>query len=305
MYPGRRTGRRVWWPYEGKRAPFPIREPSSLVISDDTQLTLATCEAIIESQVISPEYISTKFISWYRSGQIKNVGSSTKKALSELSAGAHWALSGRRGEMAAGNGAAMRIAPLAFCLGLHDPAKRRIFRDVCRITHHSEEAYAGALAVAVAIRAACRGSWRPRTGLLELVITATPDTSVRDRLVDIRRDYSAAPLSEIAARFGATGYVVDSVPLAIAGAERVWGLGFKGVLAQLVLAAGDTDTIAAIAGQIMGALIGKSELPTDFVRMLVGRAQIEERATAFGRTVEDRFAAEIKSGLVAQHTDGN
>ena len=55
----------------------------------------------------------------------------------------------------------------------------------------------------------------------------------------------------------------------------------------------------------MGALIGKSELPTDFVRMLVRRAQIEESATAFGRTVEDRFAAEIKSGLVAQHTDGN
>lgn len=41
-------------------------------------------------------------------------------------------------ERAAGTGAAMRIAPLAFLLDPLDPEQRVTLRDVCRITHHSD-----------------------------------------------------------------------------------------------------------------------------------------------------------------------
>ena len=129
-----------------------VPERGDLSVSDDTQLTLATCEAIADLGRVEPGEVAAAFVRWFRARAITGVGSSTLKALRDLEAGAHWALSGARGERAAGNGAAMRIAPLAFLLDPADPGQRVIVRDVCRITHPSDEAYLGALAVMIALR---------------------------------------------------------------------------------------------------------------------------------------------------------
>ena len=59
---------------------------------------------------------------------MRSLGSSTLKALRDLAAGAHWELAGARGEYAAGTGAAMRIAPLAFLLEPGSAADRVIVR---------------------------------------------------------------------------------------------------------------------------------------------------------------------------------
>ncbi|HEX3906224.1 MAG TPA: ADP-ribosylglycohydrolase family protein [Polyangia bacterium] len=55
-------------------------------------------------------------------------------AWNRLDAGVHWALAGAKGERAAGNGAAMRSAPLAFLLDPADEAARRLLRDLSPIT---------------------------------------------------------------------------------------------------------------------------------------------------------------------------
>jgi len=103
-------------PFEGQPGPLRFREQREWAISDDSQLTLATCESIIEISKVSPEHIADRFVRWYKARRITGMGSSTLKALRDLDAGAHWALAGARGEISAGNGAAMRIAPLAFHL---------------------------------------------------------------------------------------------------------------------------------------------------------------------------------------------
>ena len=109
---------------------------------------------------MDPATIADAYVERFRSGPIAGLGASTLKALVELDAGGHWALVGRKGEMAAGNGAAMRIAPLAFCLDPATPDGRQKIRDVSRITHHNDEAYAGALAMVIAVRAAYDGTWK-------------------------------------------------------------------------------------------------------------------------------------------------
>jgi ADP-ribosylglycohydrolase len=103
-------------------------------------LTLPTSEAITSTRAVDPEAIAAAMLRWYRRGQLSGLGSSTLKALRDLDAGIHWALAGQLGERAAGNGGAMRIAPLAFMLDASLPESRRTIRDVCRITHHSDEA---------------------------------------------------------------------------------------------------------------------------------------------------------------------
>ncbi len=138
--------------YEGSESTDDFVMPSKLLWTDDTQLTIATCQSIIESSLISPESIANHLLRWYRERRIRGIGSSTLKALIELDAGGHWAMSGASGERAAGNGAAMRIAPLAFFLDPEKEPERRTIRDVFRITHRHEEAYVGALAILRTIR---------------------------------------------------------------------------------------------------------------------------------------------------------
>src|SRR5262245_33012240 len=49
-------------PFEGQQGPLHFREHSDWKISDDTQLTLATCESIIELGRVSPEHIAARFL---------------------------------------------------------------------------------------------------------------------------------------------------------------------------------------------------------------------------------------------------
>lgn len=272
-------------PYEGKAPPFEIDYQRHWNISDDTQLTLATCEAITTHGKVDAASIADTFTLWFKQKRLTGLGASTLKALSELGLGGHWALVGRKGDMAAGNGAAMRVAPLAFCLDLSSSRGRMIFRDVCRITHHSEEAYVGALAVALAIQAAYDGTWKGGTDLLEQLPQNLPDSVTRDRLIEISGLNENTPISEIATTYGCSGYVAETVPLALFGAQQTNKLGFDGVLETLITCGGDTDTIASIAGQIMGTLLGKENLPAKFIERLPHLNMLTTTAKLFSKTI--------------------
>jgi ADP-ribosyl-[dinitrogen reductase] hydrolase len=275
---------------EGAEAPGQVLNYQKWQLSDDTQLTLATCEAITNNHgVVDPSVIADHFASWHRQGRVTGMGASTYKALSELVHGGHWALVGRKGEHAAGNGAAMRIAPLAFCLNPADSESRRKIRDVSRITHHSEEAYSGALAVVEAIRTAQDGIWNSGNGLFQHIVELLPDSRVKDRLIELSQ-FNGTSISEIAKRFGCSGFVVESVPLALYGAQQLDSIGFAGVLSELVSAGGDTDTTASIAGQVMGTALGRLKIPEKMVKRVPNLDQIERIALKFGRSFVERSA---------------
>lgn len=238
---------RATW-YWGKK-PEPDR---SWKVTDDTQLTLATCEILGMHRKIEPAVLAAHFLLYYKQGRLSGVGASTLKALKDLEAGIPWQYAGRKGEYAAGNGAAMRIAPLAFC----DISREGIF-DVCRITHDHTEAYAGALAVVLAIRAIIE-----EKEVWAAIIDHLPDTLVRDRLLEIENCESITA----AAALGNNGYVVNSVPLAIFAATHP--VEMEQMYFGLINAGGDTDTNAAIAGQIRGAQLGIDQIPGALLKKL-------------------------------------
>jgi len=152
-----------------------------------------------------------------------------------------------------------------------------------KINH--EETYAGALAVVVATQAAASGLWDGSNDLLRLVIGALPDTQTRDRLIALIEIDKETPLLEIARRFGCSGYVAESVPLALCGASRIRSLGFKTLLIELIACGGDTDTNASMAGQVAGALIGRGRLPEDLIARTPDRGLVEAVASAFGESL--------------------
>jgi ADP-ribosylglycohydrolase len=76
-------------PYEGQLGLVTLQPDAPLRLSDDTQLTLATCEAVAASGSVSPAAIADRFALWYRQGRVTGMGASTLKALRDLAVGAH------------------------------------------------------------------------------------------------------------------------------------------------------------------------------------------------------------------------
>jgi ADP-ribosyl-[dinitrogen reductase] hydrolase len=270
-------------PWEGSDGPQIFAIPAHSHVSDDTQLTLATCESIVQHGSVDPERLPARFAEWFLQGKITGIGASTLKAMRDLSAGVHWALAGSRGEYSAGNGAAMRIAPLAFLLDPSRAGDRTIIRDVCRITHHNDEAYAGALAVVLAIRSVLAGDWSRDRSFLSLVVGALPDSGVRDRIETLIQ--LQLPPEEIASRFGASGHVVASVPLALYCAQYIAEDPLSVVLPRAIGAGGDTDTIASITGQIAGTVVGVGGVQKDCFTGVEDTAEIFRIVEQFAQFV--------------------
>lgn len=242
-----------------------IEESKPKYLSDDTQLSFATCESIIEQQGVNPESIAETLVSWYRKNRFTGLGSATLQSIRGMINGGYWALVGKKGEYAAGNGAAMRIAPLAF---LPEELDRISIRDVCRITHHNDEAYVGALAVYLAIRGILNESLDSRDGFLQKIARELPDTNVKDRITTYSEMVRSKTVAEIAQTYGNSGYVADSVPLALFSVAKTAEKGFEAIMDEIIHAGGDTDTNASIYGQIIGAELGYTNLPKNWVGLI-------------------------------------
>src|SRR5262249_2370962 len=127
--------------------------------------------------------------------------------------------------------------------------KRDIFADWgrarsrrCVIWRRECTGRSPALAVMLAIRSALNDE----PNLLIAVADGLPDSRVRDRLVELSR-LKETP-SDVAAKFGSSGYVVESVPLALYCAQAICVETLPNVLSAAIRAGGDTDTIASMAG---------------------------------------------------------
>lgn len=272
--------------WEGKRGPIKFHIPAQSWVSDDTQFTLATCESIIEHGDLHVEHLASYFAETFKAGRFTGMGASTLKSMRDLSGGVHWALAGNRGEFAAGNGAAMRVAPLAFLLAPGNPDDRSVLRDVCRITHHNDEAYIGALAVILAIRSVLDGTWSRENTFLRSVADSLPDSAVRDRIRQLIPLKFSPP--EIAAQFGASGWVVDTVPLALYCAQCVAEQPFTDVIIRAIEAGGDTDTIASITGQIAGTVAETAYDYSNLFAAIEGGNEIIRTAERFAEFVAAR-----------------
>jgi ADP-ribosylglycohydrolase len=95
-----------------------------------------------------------------------------------------------------------------------------------------------------------------------------------------------ASIADFAVRFGSSGYVVDSVPLALYAARLIDHYEFDDILRMVIEAGGDTDTNASMTGQIVGTWIGVSQIPERLISSLPNLADIERIATDFAGVLE-------------------
>ncbi len=241
--------------------------------TDDTQMSLCLARSLVHRGQADPEDIAREYLGWFQSDDVRGIGTTTFHALYRLEAGASWRESGIEGEQAAGNGTAMRAAPLG--LLYHGDVEK--LRDACaldaEITHKNAEAIAGSQAVAFLVARLVAGAL-PERDLLQETVKVVAGSRVAENLRRsselLRRKVNPLQASEA---LGVGGYVVETVArsaFCFFHAPDDFGV----AVTAAVRAGGDTDTAGAITGAWSGARVGLAGIPVRWQAAVEGRDTI-------------------------------
>ena len=265
-------------------------------ITDDTEQALLLAGLLIEGDGhVDAAVFARELVRWEEGmrarGSLDLLGPSTKRAVEAIIEGESIEESGRYGTT---NGAAMRIAPVGIAVGSGDLAALvdRVV-EASRASHNTGVAIAGASAVAAAVSAGIDGAdLEEAIGLAaaaaELGVqrgywVAAADVAARIRwtaeLVD-RADVDGS-LDRIYRLIGTSLATQESVPAAFCLLRLFPGDPWEACLAAASLG-GDSDTVAAMAGAIGGAIYGVDALPESARRIVARVNHLDLEAVADG-----------------------
>jgi ADP-ribosylglycohydrolase len=236
--------------------------------TDDTQFSLAVASSLIENNGFNPDDLAKRYVELFTncssngdsSKTIRGYGRTTLAAIQNLQAGKHWSESGIAASF--GNGTAMRAAP--FGVWFRDDLKSLIeaVKIDSAITHASEEAEAGALAIAIAAALAVNNDTNK---LNERLWEYLPDSKVKNVIYSLASLVEAEHIPPLTALsiLGTKADVRQTVPSAIYLFMRMNN--YEEAVVTAIRAGGDTDTQAAITGALFAARDGIANIHKSWI----------------------------------------
>jgi ADP-ribosyl-[dinitrogen reductase] hydrolase len=214
-------------------------------VTDDTQMSMCIARSLA-GVGYSPEDIARHFVTWYQS-KPPDVGNTCRRGIARFIN--HGTVHGLPNDGDAGNGAAMRMAPVAVAA----LADARLLEDItvgqAHITHHHALSDAASLLVGRLIQLALIGH-------------------AMDRLRRQADDTVAKfPTFRYSPYHGlSSAYVVDTMQTVLHFLFSTCS--FEECVVATVNQGGDADTTGAIAGAIAGAYYGLEAIPREWLRKL-------------------------------------
>ena len=235
--------------------------------TDDTAMTIAIMQAWVNHGNITSTAAQDELVGIWKdwSRTAPDCGVQTRQVLTMLNettaeeatraAEAVHLATGRSG----GNGSLMRTAPLAF-LRLPDEEVAKVVSQISRLTHFEDDATHACIIWVFAIRHAIRTSKLDFNPGFEFI----PE-EVRAKWQAYLQEASEHP----PVHFENNGWVVAAFQAA-ASAVMIGENDFEKGIEAAVRAGFDTDTVAAIAGSLLGPITGAYLLPDEWIEVLHG-----------------------------------
>ena len=259
-------------------------------VTDDTEQALLVASLLIRGRGSSSGRVALNVVefahallAWEDSmierGSLDLLGPSTKAALERVRAGEDPLTVGGAGTT---NGAAMRVTPIGIAVSTEDPeAFAEAVWSSCRVTHATRQGFQSAALVAAAVSMGIDTVRSPSPDLRSLLWKAvtyvdslpergawTPDPDVvaaTRRAMQLAVNPASSSLECLVEQVGTSVASAQAIPMAFALLARDPS---PQALLDAANIGGDTDTIGAIAGAILGAALGVQVLPADSLSMI-------------------------------------
>ena len=259
-------------------------------VTDDTEQALLVASLLVRGRGSSSGRVALNAVEFAHSllawedsmierGSLDLLGPSTKAALERVRAGADPLSVGGVGTT---NGAAMRVTPIGVAVSTADPeAFAEAVWSSCRVTHATRQGFQSAALVAAAVSLGIDAARSPSLDLRSLLWKAvtyvdslpergawTPDPDVvaaTRRAMQLAVNPASSSLECLVEQVGMSVASAHAIPMAFALLTRDPS---PRALLDAANIGGDTDTIGAIAGAILGATVGVEVLPADSLSMI-------------------------------------
>ena len=222
---------------------------------------------------------------WTATGETFDVGKATRTAIDRLQRGVEPTKAGPDSEYDNGNGALMRILPLAFhdiwrAANLDLDAAWALTEKAASVTHGHPRSTLGCFLYLLVARGLL-GGLAPAEACASMRELANPWLEIGSIPAVVEDKYyrwilSGELTNQPEASISSTGYVAHTLEAAL------WCLLKHGTYAATVLAAvnlgDDTDTTGAVAGGLAGLAYGEAGIPAEWLAVLARRADIEDLA---------------------------
>jgi poly(ADP-ribose) glycohydrolase ARH3 len=256
-----------------------------LIWTDDTAMTIALARSLLaRGGTVDEQHLGDGFAASFHAEPWRGYGSGPPRIFAAAARGTPYvdaaaALFDGRGSF--GNGAAMRATPAAIVGGNDLTRVADLARAQARVTHAHPLGTDGAALLALGVAALATFAGPPAAAIELTLPHLETDELRRAAATAVELGPTATPRT-IAGRLGNGIAALEAVPAALA-AFLASPDDPRAVYVRAVATGGDTDTIAAMAGALVGANVGARGLPADLLSRLEGRAEIGELA--------DRLAA--------------
>ena len=266
--------------------------------TDDSELALMLARSLVERGAFDDDAVARAYGRWYASGPF-DCGGTIGRALSVASrVGANVAENARKvaSQTSQANGAMMRLSPLGVFGHAMPPAQlAELARRDARLTHPNPVCQDASALFAVTIaRAVSRGGSGQE--IYEFAVAWAAESALH---ADVRASLEAAATGRPADFMTAMGWV--RVALQNAYYQLCHAESLEEGVVDSVVSGGDTDTNAAIAGALLGAVHGEGAVPRQWRAAVVGcRPEAGRRGVRRPRPREfwPVDALELADGLV-------
>ena len=246
--------------------------------TDDTDQMLCILDSLLSRHEVDQLDIAYRIHQWAAGGGM-GIGRTVQSVIyspeylrdPEAAARRVWESSGRRG---AANGAVMRTSVLGIWAYDQPDAVRRNAELVCKVTHYDPRCVASCVCVCLAISSLLGGAADIEALSVEL---ERATTSYDNRAAEFFERANQATLESLRLddeRSG-IGYTLKSMGAALWALRHATSYR-EGVLA-VIREGGDADSNACVAGALLGARFGFSELPQEWVDGLRYRGDLARR----------------------------
>ena len=260
-------------------------DPGPLRYTDDTHMTLGLARSLLEKKGFDAAHTADLFARNFEQEPWRGYGPGPPRVFRLVRTGVPWEQAARSlfgGAGSYGNGAAMRVAPVAL-FAFRDPERVAwLAQQSAIITHAHEWGVDGAVLQASAVALLLQaepGQPLNRSALLQELARRVRTKLFREILEFLASLPADLPPPQAAVRLGNGIEAFRSVPTALYAFLR-HPHSFAGAVLYAIRAGGDADTIASMAGALAGAYLGEEAVPARWRERVEDASELRRLARA-------------------------